>query len=75
MDYENEIFPILSSAHARTNVILAGKCVCHSTSSFSENVVVAETSYKMLEVLSFCVWKRAYPPKINCANVFGKKVQ
>ena len=27
--------------------------------SFSENVVVAETSYQMKEVLSFCDWERA----------------
>ena len=26
----------------------------HSTTSFGENVVVAETSYQMLEVLAFC---------------------
>ena len=31
----------------------------HSTPSFSENVVVAETSYQMLEVLSFCDRERA----------------
>ena len=45
---ENEIFCILSSACARTNVILAGKCGSHrqSTASFSENVVVAKTSYQ-----------------------------
>lgn len=37
-DYEYEIFPILSSAHARTTVILAGKCGSRrlSTTSFSE---------------------------------------
>ena len=37
-------------------VILAGKSDsgCHSTSSFNESVVVAGTSYQMLEVLSFC---------------------
>ena len=36
--------------------ILAGKRGSrrHSTTSFSENVEVAETSYQMLEVLSFC---------------------
>ena len=46
-DYENEIFSILGSACARTNVILAGKCGSHrqSTASFSENVVVAKTSH------------------------------
>ena len=26
---------------------------CHSTTSFSESVIVTETSYQMLEVLSF----------------------
>ena len=30
----------------------------HSTTSFSENVEVAETSYQMLEVLSFCHQER-----------------
>ena len=51
-DYENEISPILSSARGQTNVILAGKCGSRrwSTTSFSENVVVAKTSYKMLEI-------------------------
>ena len=40
-DYENEIFPILSSAHAQTNVILAGKFGSRrqSTTSFSKKVV------------------------------------
>ena len=54
-DYEYEIFPILSSARARTTVILAGKCGSRrlSTTSFSESVVVAKTSYQMLEILSF----------------------
>ena len=33
----------------------------HSTTSFSENVVVAETSYQMLKVLSFCDRDRAKP--------------
>ena len=60
-DYENEIFPILSSAHARTNVILAGKFGSRrqSTTSFSEKVVVAKTSYQMLEILSFSGRERA----------------
>ena len=57
-DYEIEmIFPILSigSARVRENVILAGKCGSHrhSTTSFSENVVVAGKSYQMLGILSF----------------------
>ena len=45
---------------AWTSVILAGKRGSrrHSTSSLSENVVVAETGYQMLEVWSFCDRKR-----------------
>ena len=60
-DYEYEIFSILSSARALTSVILAGKRSSrrHSTTSFSENVVVAETSYQMLQALSFCDRERA----------------
>ena len=62
-DYENEIFLILSSARARarTNVILAGKFGSrrHSTTNFSEKVVVAKTSYQMLEILSFSDRERA----------------
>ena len=45
-DYEYKIFSILSNAHPWTSVILAGKgdgCR-HSTTSFSKNVEVAETS-------------------------------
>ena len=51
-DYENDIFPILSGVRARTNVILAGKCGSRhqSTTSFSENVVVAKTSYKFYDL-------------------------
>ena len=54
--YEYEIYSIVNSAYAWTSVILAGKHDCrrHSTKSFSENVVVTETSFKVLEVLSFC---------------------
>ena len=54
-DYENEIFSLIRSAQAWTNVILAGKGDSrrHPTTDFSENVVVAEASYQMLEVLSF----------------------
>ena len=37
----------------------------HSTTSFSENVVVAETSYQMLDVLAFCNRERAQPPSIT----------
>ena len=40
------------SAHAWASSILAGKCDSqrHSTTGFSENVVVAKTCYQMLEV-------------------------
>ena len=31
----------------------------HPATVFCENVVVAEASYQMLEVLSFCYWERA----------------
>ena len=37
----------------------------HSTTSFSENVEVAETSYQMLEVLSFCHQERVQPPSLK----------
>ena len=47
-DYDDKIFSIPSIAHAWTSVILAWKCSSrrHSTTSFSKNVVVAETSYQ-----------------------------
>ena len=32
---------------------------CYSTTSFRENILVAGTSYQMLEVLSFCYQERA----------------
>ena len=38
---------------------------CHSTTSFRKNVVVAGTSYQMLEVLPFCDWERVYPPSLK----------
>ena len=60
-DDENKIFSTLRSARARTNVILAGKCDSsrQSTTSFSKNVVVAKTSYQMLEILPFSDRERA----------------
>ena len=33
--------------------------------SFSENVVVAGTSYQILQVLAFCNRERAQPPSIT----------
>ena len=62
-DYEYETLSVLS-ARTRTSVILAGKRGSrrHSTTSFSENVMLADTSDKVLEVLLFCGWEIAYPP-------------
>ena len=37
----------------------------HCTTSFSENVEVAETSYQMLDVLSFCDQERVEPPSLK----------
>ena len=37
----------------------------NSTTSFSESVVVAGTSYQMLDVLAFCNLERAQPPSIT----------
>ena len=53
-EYDNGyvISSTLSSARARTEGKRGGRR--HSTTSFSENVEVAETRYQMLEVLSFC---------------------
>ena len=49
---------------ARTNFILAGKCDNHrySTTSFTENVVVAKISYQIAGVLSFSEREMALPP-------------
>ena len=56
-DDEYEILSMLRSFRAWNSVILAGKRDSRrrSTTSFSKNVVVAETSYQMLEVLSFAI--------------------
>ena len=47
-------------------MILAGKRGSrrHSTTSFIESVIVAGTSYQMLQVLAFCNRERAQPPAI-----------
>ena len=65
-----KIFPILSSACARTKVILAGKSDSHqhSTTSFSENVTVVKTSYQMLEISSFSDQERALPPSTEIST-------
>ena len=54
-DYADEIFQYQSSARASTSVISAGKRDSrrHSTARFSENVVVAKTSYR--KVRSFII--------------------
>ena len=48
-----------------------------STLSFSANVVVAETSYQMLEVLSFCEGTalNSFFSKGNCTNFLDEKMQ
>ena len=58
---------MLSSARTSTRVILAGKHDSHrhSTTSFSEKVVVAEASYQMLEVLAFRDRERFCAPPIR----------
>ena len=61
----------------RTNVIFEGKCDSHrhSTTSFSENFVVARTSYQMLGFLPFSDRERALTPstEINQLTVVMKK--
>ena len=60
----------------RTSVFLAGKrdCRLHSTTSFRENIVVAEKRYQMLEVLSFCDQEGLTSlNKNNSANFLGEK--
>ena len=46
---------------------LAGKCGSHrhSTTSFSENVIVTKTSYQMLGILSFSDRERASSPSTD----------
>ena len=58
---------MLSSVRTSTSVILAGKRDSHrhSTTSFSEKVVVAEASYQMLEVLAFRDRERFWAPPIR----------
>ena len=48
---------------------------CYSTTSFSESVVVAGTSYQMLEVLAFCNLERGSTSfnNDNSANFSGEK--
>ena len=78
-DYETKAFPKPRSARAWTRVILAGKRDnrCHSTTGFSENFLVAEANYQMLEVLSFLQsWEiLTYFNKNNRVNFSGKKGQ
>ena len=79
-DCENEIFPILNSARARTSLILAGKRGSRrrSTTSFRENVVLAKTSYHMLEIVSISdrektfVVKKVGTMKLSGVSIFRK---
>ena len=66
-DYEYDIFSILSVGRAWGSVILGGKRGSrrHSTTSFSKNVEVAETSYKRLEVIAFFSREKSKPPSIT----------
>ena len=58
-------------------VVILGR----STTSFSENVVVAKTSYQLLQVLSFCDRESAKPPHSRpqspsfLGHVVGKRVR
>ena len=47
----------------------------YSTTSFSKNVMVAETSLQMLQVLAFAIGKglNLFPNKYNSANFSGEK--
>ena len=77
----NEVFSKLSSAHAWASVIFGGwgggghDSRRHSTTSFSKNVMVAETSLQMLQVLAFAIGKglNLFPNKYNSANFSGEK--
>lgn len=68
------MFAVLSSACTWTSVILAGNSRRHSTTGFRENVLVAESSYQVLEVLSLCESKRAWPPLVKITELaFGEQ--
>ena len=61
-DYKYKIFPNTKfSARGWANSVLVGKCDsrCHSTASFSENVVEVKTIYQILEILLFGNQERA----------------
>ena len=69
---------VLISARASASVSLAGKrdSRSHSTTSFSENVEVAGTSYHILEVSTFGNRERAKPSpiKISALIFSGEKL-
>ena len=60
-----------SSGRRRTNIILAeiSDSHRHSTTSFSDNIVVAKTRYQMLGILSFSNRERALPPSTEIAEL------
>ena len=41
----------------------------HSTTSFSENIIVAKTSYQMLGISSFSNRERALPPSTEISEL------
>ena len=63
MTTSTRFLSIPNSTHMWASVIWVEKpdSRYHPTSRFSENVIVAETSYQMLEVLPFCDRERASP--------------
>ena len=67
MRFSQYLVGLLSTASAWTRVILAGKCISRrrSTTSFSENVVVAKISNQVLEALKLCYQEKAQPLSIQ----------
>ena len=82
-DYENEIFSILSGAHALTSFILVGKrnsrlhsvTGCYNVGKCrSDGNKFVKFVCQMLEVLTFCERERALPPIRNThVNVTGER--
>ena len=62
---------MLSSTRVQSNVILAGKSDSHHhcTTSFNKNVVVVQTSYQMLGILSFSDQERTLPPSTKISKL------
>ena len=66
-EYQGKKFSEQGSEQTRNTILIRHRCRdlnhnnshCHSTTSFSENVVVAKKSYQMLGILSFSDRARA----------------